>query len=375
VLTSVHRPRDPRIFYREAVSMAAAGYRVTILAPGANRGEDSGVTFEPLPAFGGRAGRPIRWPILLADAALARADLYHLHDPELLPWGLLLQLLTGRPVVYDAHEFLAESISTRAWIPRPLRGFIARVAEPLEKAAARALSGVVAVTPEMADRFRPVQPRTAVVMNLPPPGSGSGASAGSPERAAVAVYAGSMNRERGLDILFRTAELVRQRRPDFELRVVGPVHWQGLPADRARPPEAWAAAGVRFVGVVPPPDVPAHLARASIGWLPMNPAIPSKRMAWPIKLGEYLAAGLPVVASDLPVQARVIREAGAGLIVEPFTAEAHAAALLELLDDPVRARRLGDAGAAYAAEHLSWPAQAAALDGLYRDLLRGSQPS
>ncbi|HEX5466646.1 MAG TPA: glycosyltransferase [Candidatus Limnocylindrales bacterium] len=368
ILTSVHGPRDPRIFHRQARSLAAAGYAVTILAPGARPGREAGIAFSGLPARGGRATRPLRWPILLWRAARARADIYHIHDPELLPWAVLLQRLTGRPVIYDSHEFFAESLRSKLWLPALLREPLARLAEPLEKALAARLGAVVAVTPEMADRFVARQPRTVVVMNLPPRAADPPPAA----RAPVVVYAGLMNRERGLDILRATAARVRRDHPDFELRVLGPVEWYGLPDERALRPEVWAAAGVRFLGTVPPEEVAGHLQAAAIGWLPMNPAIPSKRLAWPIKLGEYLAAGLPVVASDLPVQARVLREAGAGTIVAPFTAEAHAAAIAALLDDPAEARRLGEAGRAYAAAQLTWESQAAVLVGLYR-LLLGSR--
>ena len=110
--------------------------------------------------------------------------MYHLHDPELLPWGLLLRAVTRRPVIYDSHEFLAESILSKHWIPVPFRRPLARLSDRMEKAIARRLDVVVVVTDEMADRFAPVQPCTVVVMNLP-------RFAGAPpERRPDAVYAG-----------------------------------------------------------------------------------------------------------------------------------------------------------------------------------------
>ena len=366
MLTSVHPPLDARIFHREARAAAEAGYRVTILAPDAEEAIVDGVTLRRLPGPPGRLGRVVRWPILLWLAAVGRADLYQIHDPELLPWGLILHLITGRPVIYDAHEYFSESIRSKTWIPARLRRPIAWLAERLEKFIASRLSAVIAVTPEMTSRFERVQKRSVTVMNFPPIPS---LPVPPPERLPVAIYAGLMNRERGLDILRDTAANVRRRHPGFELRVLGRVEFDGLPDEQALPPEAWAESGVQFLGAVPQPEVAAQLAAASIGWLPMNPTIPSKRLAWPVKLGEYMAAGLPIVASDLPVQAAVIREADCGIVVGSFTAASNAAAIIELLDDPAVAREMGERGRHHALAHLTWESQAAILVGLYEALL------
>jgi glycosyltransferase involved in cell wall biosynthesis len=366
ILTSVHGPRDIRIFHREARALAAAGYDVTLIAPGARAGEDAGVRFLGLPAWGGRAGRPIRWPVLLWRAARLRADIFHLHDPELLPWGLVLAAISGRPVIYDSHEYLAESILTKHWIPAALRRPVAWLADRVEKACAARLAAVVTVTDEMADRFGRVQPRTVTVRNLPWP---TALPAGRPPSGPVVIHIGLMNRDRGLGLLHATGVALRARHPGAEIRILGPVEWQGLPAEAARPAAEWVAAGVRFLGTVPQEEVLGQLLQAAVGWLPRDPGSGNARLAWPNKLGEYMMAGLPVVASDLPVQARIVRQAGCGLLVGEFTGDANAAALAELLADPGRARRLGEAGRAAALAELSFESQAAILRRLYAELL------
>lgn len=371
MLTSVHPALDARIFHREARAAVDAGYRVTILAPDAEEGIMDGVALRRLPGPPGRMGRVVRWPILLWLAAFGRADLYQIHDPELLPWALILRFATGRPVIYDAHEFFSESIRSKTWIPGPLRRPVAWVAERLEKGIAGRLSAVIAATPELTSRFERVQRCSVTVMNFPPQ---STLPDTPPARREVAIYAGLMNRERGLDILRETAAIVRRRYPSFELQVLGRVEFDGLPAERALPPEAWVKSGVRFLDTIPQPEVAVHLAAASVGWLPMNPAIPSKRLAWPVKLGEYMAAGLPIVASDLPVQARVIREAGCGVVVGPFSPEAHAAAIIQLLDEPAIAREMGDRGRRHALVHLAWDSQATSLVALYESLIGSPSP-
>lgn len=367
VLTSVHPPLDTRIFYRQARSLHALGYDILLIAPGAPSAPVDGIRFKSLPTVGGRAGRPLRWPLLLWNAWRSKADLYHFHDPELLPWGLVLKWLTRRPVIYDSHEYLRESILARHWIPSPLRGVASALAARVETFVAARLDAVVCVTDEMAGRFRPFQPRVITVKNLPPSPS---LPDPPPARAPVVIYAGLMNVERGLDILYDTAALVHARWPGAEFHILGAVEWHGMPAEAAKRPLAdWESVGVRFLGSIPQPEVAAKLAAASVGWLPRDPRVPNNLLAWPNKLVEYMIVGLPVVASDLPTQAAVVTEAACGLVVEARSPQAHADAICALLDDPPRARELGEAGRLAATERYTWEAEAARLAELYRALL------
>jgi len=372
VLTSVHPPFDTRIFHREAKTARDMGARVTLIAPGAPRGPVDGIGLRSLPTIGGRAGRPLRWPILLWKAWRLKADLYHFHDPELLPWGLLLKWVTRKPVVYDSHEYLREDILTKHWIPAPIRGPLSRVADWLEKRISRHLSGVVAVTEDMGERFAAFQRNVAVVRNLPPAGVPLELS---DDREPVVIYAGLMNVARGLDILFETARLVYERRPDARFEILGPIEWHEIDqAIERKTASEWEAVGVRFAGSVPYPEVGPRLAKAAIGWLPRSPHDLNNLLAWPNKLVEYMAAGLPIVASDLPTQAEVIAEADCGVVVEALSPSAHADAICDLLDNPEQARALGNSGLEASKSKFTWEADAQKLQSLYRQLWRFGGP-
>lgn len=366
VLTSVHPPMDVRIFHRQARSIRAAGYQVTLIAPAAPAQPIDGVEFQGLPAFGGRWGRPFRWPILFWKALRTRADLYHLHDPELLPWALLLKWTTRRPVVYDSHEFLRENMLSKDWIPPRLRRVLAAVMERIERTVARRIDAVVTVTDDMADRFRPFQEHVVTVRNLP---AAPDVAPGDAPREPVIIHSGVMRASRGLGILYETARLVHECHPEAEFHILGVVRWAGLPEGENRTDEEWDAVGVRFLGTVPPSEVAPILAMASIGWLPRDPDVPNNLLAWPNKLVEYMVVGLPVVASDLPLQAAVVNDAACGYAVEGLSPEAHARAMCALLDDPERARALGESGRRVALQKYTWEAEANKLVALYRELL------
>ncbi len=367
VLTSVHHPFDTRVFYREAFAARDAGFEVLLIAPGAEEGVVDGIRMTGLPTVLGRAGRPLRWPVLMWKAVRSGGDIYHFHDPELLPWGLLLRWVTRKPVVYDSHEYLREDILTKHWIPGPIRGAVARVAAGLERFVAKRLSAVVVVTEEMGQGFEGIAKRVVLVRNLPP---APGGEVVEERRAPVVIYSGLMNVERGLSILLQTGRVLKGLRPEAEIHVLGPVEWFGMPAEVAGMSEAeWEAAGVKFLGTVPQPQVAPILARATAGWLPRDPKVRNNLLAWPHKLVEYMVVGLPVIASDLPTQAQVVRDADCGIVVSPpLSAEAHAEAMAELLGDPGRARLLGESGRRAALAEYSWEAESLKLQSLYKDL-------
>ncbi|MBI5949002.1 MAG: glycosyltransferase family 4 protein [Chloroflexi bacterium] len=368
VLTSVHPPFDTRVFHRQAKSMAAAGFDVLLIAPGAPAKPIDGVRFASLPTWGGRAGRPLRWPILFLKALRAKADVYHFHDPELLPWGLLLHWVTRKPVIYDAHEYLPEDIRQKHWIPGPLRRPLSTVAAFVERRIAAGLSAVVTVTPDMAERFSKVQRRTVLVRNFPPAPTEQPPAG---ERQPTVIYAGFMDAGRGLRILEDTARLVRESHAGAAFLILGPVEWHGMPPEAARRTKAeWEARGIRFLGVVPHAEIPGYLASATVGWLPLDPANENYVRAWPVKLAEYMMAALPIVASRLPIPGKVIDDEGCGFAVEPMSAPAHAAAIISLLDDPARAKAIGAAGRAAATRRYTWESEAQRLQTLYTDLAR-----
>ena len=117
-LTNVHSPLDQRIYYKEAFSLAAAGYEVCVAGPGPSdmEGVRGGVRVVTVPRGRGVSGRLVNALALFRKAASMRADIYHFHDPELLPLGLLLRL-TGGKVIYDCHEHFPRRCTFAAGSP------------------------------------------------------------------------------------------------------------------------------------------------------------------------------------------------------------------------------------------------------------------
>lgn len=335
-LTTVHRPRDVRIFHKEVRALSQAGAEASVLAPE-----------QPV----ARSARTRAGWRLARRARAMDADAYHVHDPELLPQALWLQKVTGRPVIYDAHEYLGETTRTKRWIPGPLRRPVAAIAAGAERAAGRRLGGVVTANEDLATRFAAAGCRSVSVANSP--FASEFGEAGDPE-GGVVLYVGGLGPLRGLPLMLEAFPQVDV--PGARLLLAGPGDPGVLPP------------GVEHLGVVDHSEVPGLLARASVAWIPLRRHGNYDR-AVPTKLVEAMAMGRPVVASDLPRMAAIVRSTGCGIVVPADDPAAHAAAIRRLLADPGLAREMGDAGRRAFLEGLAFEREADALTSFYAEVL------
>jgi glycosyltransferase involved in cell wall biosynthesis len=168
------------------------------------------------------------------------------------------------------------------------------------------------------------------------------------DRPARLIYVGQLYPWKGVDLLLRALADV----PGAELTVVG-----GLPNDpeRTRLERIAAVHGVadrcNFTGPQPYRCIPRLLASAEIALLPLAEGLVARCFTSPLKLFDYLAAGLPIVAVDFPTIREVLRDGENGLLVAPNDPAAMAGAIKRLLADPDLAGRLAAQARMDAAEY------------------------
>ena len=369
-----HKANDSRIFYKECRSLAAAGWAVAWVAPPPMPEEDtSGVLKVPVegctyPYRPGTLWRSFRhaW----REARRLGAGLYHFHDVPMVPLAILLRL-TGAKVVYDIHEDAwPQAVSLGRESGRPWAGvLVGAIRWALEVAAKLTLSGFVAATPHIAAKFP--RRRTLTGCNFPRREeieALGGADVPYRERPQRLVYVGSLTGIRG------AAERVRalEERPGdlaAELTLVGDFPIPELREELSRRP-GWQK--VDFRGWQDRRGVLEALGGARVGLVVLHPR-PNYQLAYPVKLFEYMAAGLPVVASDFPLWRSFVDEARCGLLVDPLDPAAVAAAVEQLLRDPEEAQAMGRRGRRAVEERWNWDREAEKIDGLYRRLL-GADP-
>lgn len=378
LMSSVHSWDDPRIFYKEAMTLKQ-GYSVELHAPAPFRyREVDGVRVYGLKRYRRRLFRFLNWLRLALRALGSRARVYHFHDPELIPLGIMLKLLKRRQkVVYDVHEHNNVTIRTREWIPRPLRGIAAGLVDRLERASAGIFSGVITADAELARKFSGARLVT-IVRNFPLASFGrdyldAGKSGGTSGKEPVVIYVGVMGKERGLETVLETMSLVREKIPEARCLLVGRVSFKGLsPVSREKLKELEEEGVIQITGQVSYEDVMGFLARSSVGWTPFPPILKHR---WGIgtKLIEYMAMSLPVVASEYGEGAEVVRAENCGLLVSPLDPAEHARAVIRLLTDQELAGELGRNGREAFLARYSWESQAVRLLEFYRLLLQSKK--
>lgn len=369
ILTSVHGPFDDRIFHKEAMSLVRAGYEVILIAPHKYDEKSAGIQVIAVSKNRTRLGRMLLTPIKIFLSGLhTEAAVYHFHDPELIPVGLLLRML-GKKVMYDIHEYNADVVLTKQWLPSAVRPTVSRAVMWLDRYAVKKMSGVVVVNEDMARLFRiglPSLHPIVAVHNYPEVADTEYAYDGTASEP-VGIYVGWLSKDRGLEILLQAGERLKRAYPGAKLQLLGPLDLAGVRSEYARI-DQWGSVGVEYLGVVAHHEVPGRLRRARVGLVPLLPTL-NHGKSMPVKLFEYMLAGLPVVASDFGVIRQIVQETQCGLLVPPGDSDALSEAVESLLAEPDKAADMGRKGRRAVIERYNWGPEEKKLLTLYGDIL------
>ena len=361
-LTSVHPAFDIRVFHKECVTLAKAGYETVLIVPHEKDETVDGVRIRAIPKPKNRLERTFRstWQVLVA-ALREKADVYHFHDPELIPIGLLLKLL-GKRVIYDVHENVREDILTKDYIPLVLRKSLASMIGFIERAGAMFFDGIVAATPAIARNFP--GNGTLTVQNFPMFDDSLSINSPYRERPFLAAYVGGVTLIRGIKEIVQALALL----PDTvnaKIIVAASFSPPELEEEMKRMP-GWER--VEFVGWLPTDEVPDVLAQARAGLVLFHP-VPNHLNAQPHKLFDYMSAGIPVIASDFPLWREIVEGGSCGIVVDPLNPQAIARVMQWIWEHPAEAEALGFAGKEAAVSLFNWTKESAKLLDLYRGLL------
>ncbi|WP_263368591.1 glycosyltransferase family 4 protein [Edaphobacter bradus] len=356
---------DIRIFQKACKSEVAEGYRVTQIVCHECDGFVDGVAIRSVAPSTGRLSRVfgLSWK-MYREARRLDADIYQFHHPDLVPAGLLLKL-SGKKVIYDTRECYPDKILSMRWIPVKLRHPISAAFALYERITSAVWDHVLVADRYSARAFsgRPV----SVVPNYPLLASVKRPEVRQHDKHTL-IYVGGLTKERGLLVMLKIAELLRDR--NVELQLMGGCFF-AEDEERIR-----AVPNVQYLGNQNLQAVYQRIAEADLGLLLLQP-VPAYSYAGEntLKLFEYMWCELPLVSSDFPNLRQIIGGAQCGICIDPCNAERAAAAIMNLLEQPTLRHQMGRNGRDAVLQAYNWPAASKVLSQAYKKVLSNNRSS
>lgn len=367
IVTSIHPDFDKRV-WRHARGLAELGYHVRLICPwrvesGSTVEGVELITFALKKSFFNRLTR-IPWTVLRVLHALGgKAGIIHFHDLDLLPWMAMLSL--RRRVVYDVHENYPDEVRNRAAIPRYLQGVAYHSVKWGQWIFARLIKNIVLVTPFQEQGFPGNGFNKVYVKNYASRSLLDSVKDDYAERDNIVAFVGAQHDNNGSFVLLSIAELCRNR--GLNCRFIAP---DLFPRSEVRDrylqirSEKGLAETVELFPPVRPQEIMSVLNQCRIA---INPNLRVEQQIRGIhtKMYEFMAAGVPVLASDLPHQKELLDASNGGISLPPEDPGRFADTIDQLLSDEATALQLGKNGQQYFLEHCTWESQMKTLAGFY----------
>ena len=360
-ITTVHTNRyDDRIFEKECVSLAAAGYDTYLIVndPFPNETK-SGVNIISLHCIiRNRIDRIIRASNkALRKAVEIDAEIYHIHDPELLRIGVKLQR-KGKKVIFDSHEFTAEQILDKKYLPTRVRKIIAKLYRHYECKCLNQLSGlIVPCLFEGKDYFSYIDIPKIIVDNYPVMEKYKDYFCNIEEREDSVCYIGSISEARGAIQMVRAAKLAGRK-----LVLIGSMDDE----IRTQIESMSEFSNVECTGEMPHEEAMRIASKSKVGLaLLHNTGQYAKIDNLPVKLYEYMMMGVPTVISNFPYYMKVLNKYHFGMAVDPMNEEEIAASINKIASDVELQRKMSDEGMRAIITEMNWEKESRKLIEFY----------
>ena len=367
ILTSVHSAFDTRIFHKEAKTLVKAGYDVTLIA---QHDKDEVVDGIKIIALSKPKNRFLRIFLLTRKiykiAFRQKSNIYHFHDPELVFAGILLKIFTKARVIYDVHEDVARQILSKYYLPGISRKLISILFNWFEKLISRKFNCIITATPDIKENFKNHNVIDIKNYMLVTSSEFSEKNTFPKNKNYYSlIYVGGLERIRGIKEIIQSLKFINPKY-NVKLKIAGRFFDKRFEKEIE---SLTKGSEVEFLGRISFEEVIRELSNADIGLVCLHP-LRRFLTSLPVKIFEYMSAGLPVIASDFPLWRETIEDNNCGLTVPPLNPREIAKAIEYLIEHPDNAKKFGENGRKAVFEQYNWEIEKERLLTTYKKLTK-----
>jgi glycosyltransferase involved in cell wall biosynthesis len=361
-LTSVHPRYDTRIFIKMCKSLALSTYNVSlVVADGKGDEVKDGVSiFDVGATTGGRLSRMTKTTFRVFEKAKELdGDIYHVHDSELIPAGLKLKKL-GKKVIFDAHEDLPKQILSKPYLNKISKIILSKIFKWYEYWSLPKFDYLIAATPFIRDKLLKINPNTVNINNFPLLNELKISSWTHKENEVA--YIGGISEIRGIKEVILALSFTQNVR----LNLAGSFS-ERIFEEKIKKYENWSK--VNRLGFLNRQQVSEVLTKSRVGIVTLHP-VTNYITGLPVKMFEYMSAGLPVIASNFSLWREIIERNQCGICVDPLNPNAIGDAIQYLIDNRQKAEQMGKNGRKAVEQKYNWTMEEKKLLKIYKDLLQ-----
>lgn len=364
IITTGHAPFDDRIFHKECKTLVKANYEVMLIATHTHNEVVDGIKIISLPKARSRIHRISVITFKAFWLALKqKADVYHFHDPDFLPAGILLKLFAGSKIIYDVHEDYGKQILYKPYSTKMIRRAIAILTKCTEYVSSKFFAAIITATDDIKNNFS-YHIKSISIKNYPILSyfSDTEGKDGDNKEYFKLVYTGALSVNRGIFEMIQSLEYIEK---PLKLNLYGNFESDEI---EKKTHNLKGFEKVEYFGWIEHENVVKLLGKYNAGLVCLHP-IENYKKALPVKLFEYMAAGIPVIASNFSLWKEIVEGNECGICVDPLKPTEIASAIQFYIENPEQRKQMGMRGRKAVIEKYNWDKEGEKLINLYQEVL------